>query len=310
MHHWQLALLKQIIRFNRRFTKSTYQKVKAAGDMTIIRYYRQQIDKMPAPRSAQYAPVSDNKFNGIVIKNQFSAKDKAILYFHGGAYILGSPKSELAITYPLSLATNSEVYSLAYRLAPEHPFPAALEDAVNAYRFLLEKNFKPENIACCGLSAGGGLVIATLLRLREQSLPLPHCAICLSPWLDLSCTFTKNYEKDFLLNSIDPDFMKQWPSLYAARTNLKDPLISPAYADLSGLPPLFIQASQHEMLFDSIVQFTDKAKMSGVQLSLDVWNDVPHGWQIFSGFLPQAKQAIKNIGQFINQLNGQSTLML
>lgn len=300
MHHWRLALIKQIVRFNRTLTKSTYQKVKAAGDMTIIRYYRQQIDKMPAPRGAQYVPLRDNKFNGIVIKNKSSATDKAILYFHGGAYTLGSPKSELAITYPLSQAANSDVYSLAYRLAPENPFPAALEDAVNAYHFLLEKDFKPENIIICGLSAGGGLTIATLLRLRDELLPLPRCAICLSPWLDLSCTFTETYKKEFLLNSVDPDFMKQWPKLYAAHTNLKNPLVSPVYADLSGLPPLFIQASKHEMLFDSIIRFTEKAKMSDVKLKLDVWNDVPHGWQILTSFLPQAKQAIENIGKFIH----------
>lgn len=303
MHNWQLALIKQIVRFNQTLTKSAYKKIKIKGAVAVISYYRKLVDKLPPPRGVQYMPVRNNKFNGIVIKNKFSATDKAILYFHGGAYTLGSPKSELAITYLLSQIANSDVYSLAYRLAPENPFPAALEDAVNAYHFLLEKGFKPENIVFCGLSAGGGLTIATLLRLRDESLPLPRCAICLSPWLDLSCTFTETYKKDFLLNSVDPDFMKQWPNLYAVHTNLKNPLVSPVYADLSGLPPLFIQASKHEMLFDSIVKFTEKAKMSDVKLKLDVWNDVPHGWQIFTSFLPQAKQAIKNIGQFINHNN-------
>ena len=229
--------------------------------------------------------------------------DKVILYFHGGGMVLMSPKTYRALTLEIAELTKMRVLSVDYRLAPEHPFPAQLEDCVNAYKWLLTQGFKAENIVIAGDSAGGNLTLTSLIKLRDDGIPLPAGAVALSPstdYTDNSETFYKNAPTDPILADIGVFW---WLTAYLAGEDQENPLISPLNADLKGLPPILLQVSTSEMLYDHSTRFAEKAKAAGVDVTLQEWKDTIH---VFQGFglhdLPEAKEAIIKIGEFIQQL--------
>jgi len=223
--------------------------------------------------------------------------DAVLLYIHGGGYVSCSPLSHRPVTAALARRIGCRVFALNYRLAPEHPFPAAAEDAVGAAEWLLKSGVKPENLALAGDSAGGGLVIATLVRLRDQGLPLPACAACLSPWVDLTATFACTNQKScaMFFPEDGPAFAKVYLNGASARSTLASPLL----ADLKGLPPLLIQVANTEMLYDDAVRLNDKARGSGVQSRLHVYDRLPHVWHMFVGVVPEAEQALNEIAEFV-----------
>jgi monoterpene epsilon-lactone hydrolase len=229
-----------------------------------------------------------------------SSVSGAILYFHGGGYIACSPATHRPITTRLARLTHLPVFAPDYRLAPEHRFPAALDDATNSYRYLIkEHDILPDTIAVAGDSAGGGLVLAVLVRLRDERVPLPACAVCQSPWTDLSGSGASIMENEGRCAMFHPQNIYDFAAAYLGDTSRTNPQASPLFADLSGLPPMLIQVGSTELLLDDARRVHQKVIDSGNSSVLDVYDDVPHGWQMLDPIVPEARAALQNIARFI-----------
>jgi len=246
--------------------------------------------------------VSAGGVDGEWISPANAPEDKAILYFHGGGFRIGSVASHRDLIAQVALASGCRVFAINYRLAPEHRFPAALDDALAAYRLMLDRGLKSHDIAFAGDSAGGNLVLAAMLALRERGLPLPISAVLMSPWTDLAATGTS------YVSRAEADPIHQRPMILALAKDYlgeqgdpRDPQVSPLYADLAGLPPLLIQVGDRETVLDDSVMFADKARAAGVDVSLEVWDGMIHVFQMFGAELPEAHQAIASIAQFLNR---------
>jgi monoterpene epsilon-lactone hydrolase len=224
-----------------------------------------------------------------------------LLYLHGGGYVVGSLNTHRELGARLGRDAGARVLMIDYRLAPEHPHPAAVDDAVAAYRWLLAQNVAPERIALAGDSAGGGLTIATLIALRDRGLPLPRCGVCFSPWVDLEGTGASMDEitNDPMLNRA---LIQHFARFYlTGGVDPRNPLAAPLHADLAGLPPLLIQASRHEVLRDDAVRIAEKARAAGVDCTIELTDEVPHVWQIFASILPEAREALASAGAFLRK---------
>ncbi len=228
-----------------------------------------------------------------------TTKDKVILYFHGGGYVIGSSHAHRPVVAKFVKGTGIGAVVFDYRLAPEHPFPAALDDSVAAYRWLLAEGISPSNIVFIGDSAGGGLCLATLLALRDQGIPLPAAAVALSPWTDL-----KNTGKSLKTNAnVDTlTWAGSWTvfsKYYAGDNDPGLPWISPLYGDLYGLPPILIYVGGDELLQDDSIRFAEKAKNAGVDVTLRVGEGMFHCYPVCSPLFPEAKEAMDEICTFI-----------
>ncbi len=223
-----------------------------------------------------------------------------ILYFHGGGYVAGSLASHRDIVSRLARETGRRVLAANYRLAPEHPFPAGVEDAVLIYRWLLDSRAcRAEETVFCGDSAGGGLALAAMIRLKKDGDRLPRAGICLSPWTDLAITGdsvkTKAAEDPF----IDPSALAYIAGQYLQRADPKNPLASPLYADLTGLPPLLIQVGSRECLLDDSLRLAEKARAAGVDVTIDVWQGMIHVFQCFAAVTPEGVAGIRRIAEYL-----------
>jgi acetyl esterase/lipase len=226
--------------------------------------------------------------------------ERTIFYLHGGSYTMGSLDSHRGLVGQIALASGMCVLIIDYRLAPENPFPAALEDATAAYRWLLEMGMLPEHIAIAGDSAGGGLTMATLLSLRDNGIALPALAVLLSPWTDLAGTG----ESLTTLDQADPllkwdEGLEKMAAYYFGDNDPRSPLISPLYADLHNLPPLLIQVGSNEILLDDAIRLAGQARQSGGDVTLQVWEGMWHVWHPWAVLVPESQQAIDEIGAFI-----------
>lgn len=222
-----------------------------------------------------------------------------LLYLHGGGYAIGSPASHRHLIGALAAASRTRAYALDYRLAPENPFPAALDDAVAGYRGLLASGVSPASIAIAGDSAGGGLTVATLLAVRDAGEPLPAAGVCISPWTDLTITagsYRTHAKRDPLVFEED---IKRWGEAYLGDADPRAPLASPLFADLAGLPPLLVQVGSEEVLLDDSVRLVERAKKAGVDASLEVWDDMIHVWHWFGEYLDEAAAGVDRIGKFL-----------
>lgn len=227
--------------------------------------------------------------------------ERVIYYLHGGGYVLGSINTHREMVSRLSRAASARVLILDYRLAPENPFPAAVDDSTAAYRWLLSVGVDPARLVIAGDSAGGGLTVATLVALRDAGESLPQAGICLSPWVDLECVgecMVTKAERDPVLTR---DISLMLAKAYLGDTDPRTPLASPIYADLTGLPPLLIQIGTAEVLFDDATRLADRARAAGVDVILEPWDDMIHVWHMFAAILPEGQQAIDRIGEFIRQ---------
>jgi epsilon-lactone hydrolase len=227
------------------------------------------------------------------------ARSRSILYLHGGGYVAMSPRTHRALTSRLAIWSDTSLFAVDYRLAPEYPFPAALEDATAAFRTLVAQGNSPSKIVVAGDSAGGGLALALLLALRDLGEPLPAGAVLFSPWTDLAATgqsVIDNNERDAL-------FYRSWMAglalHYLGTTPATHPLASPLYADLRGLPPLLLQASTTEILLDDSRRIIANAVQSDVPAQLQLWPNTPHGWQVFAPILPEGRSALRDAAAFI-----------
>ena len=225
--------------------------------------------------------------------------DRVILYLHGGGYVIGSINTHRELGSRLSRAAAARVLLIDYRLAPEHPHPAAVDDAVAAYRWLLSQGVNPSRLAIGGDSAGGGLTVATLVAVRDAGLPVPAAGVCLSPWVDLEGIGESMTTKAAADPMVQRDGLLKMAAAYLAGQNPRTPLASPLYADLSGLPPLLIQVGTAETLLDDSTRLAERARKSGVQVTLEPWEDMIHVWQAFASLLPEGRQAIDRIGEFV-----------
>jgi acetyl esterase/lipase len=222
-----------------------------------------------------------------------------LLYLHGGGYHFGSIRMYRELAARLALACSARVLVPEYRLAPEHPYPAAVDDARLVYRCLLDQGHAPERLAVAGDSAGGGLTIAATLALRDAGDPLPAALVCLSPWTDLTCsgeTMSTCAELDAMLPA---DIVRQYAASYAAGHDVRAPHISPLFGDLRGLPPLLIHVGTHEVLLSDSNRLAEAARAADVPVKLEVWPEMWHVWHLFAAMVPESRGAITGIAEFI-----------
>jgi len=225
--------------------------------------------------------------------------DRVLLYLHGGGYVIGSPHTHRALAGKIAKGIQAPCLLIDYRKAPENPYPAALDDSLESYKYLLAKGYQPQNIVVAGDSAGGGLAMALQYELREFHLPFPRCSVLLSPYLDLTGTgasIEKNAKNDRFLDVFE---MRRWAEMYADDHDHSDPMISPLFGDMAGLPPVLVQASQSEVLFDDSLRFVKKARKAGVNVTFQKWKGLIHWWHMF-GTMPEAQEAIDKVIKFIN----------
>jgi len=277
----------------------TKRLLRYTGDIAI----KQELENFPISSDIEIKSTMLDNIPAEWVIPPNSIKDHVILHIHGGGFIAGSPLGSRRITSAIAEATNLKILSIDYRLAPEYPFPAPLEDCVTAYNWLLSNGFNSENIIIAGESAGGNLTLATLLKLKDQGIDLPAGSFCLSPGTD--CTLSD--DSFFKNGATDPGLGDMaifwWIAAYLGGEDPHNPYVSPLFGDLSGLPPILIQASSCEMLYSDAYRFVEKAKKAGVNATLQSWDEMNH---VFQGtrfeLLPEAREAINKIGEFTNKL--------
>jgi epsilon-lactone hydrolase len=226
---------------------------------------------------------------------------RVLLYLHGGGYQLGSPATLRHMVGLLSDAAQARVLSIGYRLAPEHPFPAALEDAVTAYRWLVATGTDPAGIAIGGDSSGGGLSLGALVALRDAGDAMPAAAAVISPWTDLALTGDSLRTRAAVEVMLKLEGLPETANLYLAGTDPRHPYASPLYADLRGLPPILIHVGDAEIILDDSTRFAARAREAGVDVTLEIWDEMPHVWHAFAGLLPEADRAIAGIGAWLRE---------
>lgn len=228
-----------------------------------------------------------------------SDRSKVLLFFHGGGYCSGSIVSHRGMVTEAGRAARARTLAVGYRLAPEHPFPAAIEDARSAYRFLLDQGFAPSKIAIAGDSAGGGLTLALMTSVRDAREPLPACAWLVSPWVDLRMTGASLAEKAASDPLISKSYLEELASAYLAGADPTNPLVSPLHADLAGLPPLLVQVGSAETLLDDAVRIARRAGAADVRVNLEIWPHMIHAWHLWAAQLEAGRRAIASAGAFI-----------
>jgi acetyl esterase/lipase len=246
--------------------------------------------------------VSASGVAGEFVATPTSRPDRHVLFLHGGGYVTGSPALYRHFTWRIATTARARVLAIDYRLAPEHPFPAALDDAVAAYRWLLAGTAQPQRTAVMGDSAGGGLALALLLRLRDDELDLPAAAIAMSPWTDLALTgasLSLNAKSDPMLNAADA---RLFADCYLAGADPRNPYASPLYGNPAGLPPTLIQVGSDEILHDDASRMAENLRAAGCRVQIEVWPRMPHGWHLFAPVLPEARKAIAHIGAFADRV--------
>lgn len=237
------------------------------------------------------------------VVNKKCPYDKVILYLHGGGYALGSCNTHRSLVNRIAESTAVKALLIEYALAPEAPFPAGLHDALLGYEWLIAQGYQAKDIILMGDSAGGGLALSTFLTLKERNMPLPGGIVCLSPWTDLSCTrhsFKTNGKKDMIVQHA---VATRLASDYVGDDGFDffHPQISPIFGNYEGCPPILIQASTAEVLYNDSKDLATLLKNQELPVSLQAWDDMPHVWQIFSDILPQGRQAIESIAHFVRQ---------
>ncbi len=261
--------------------------------------FEEMLAGIPVGEDVSFERIEVGGLSALASTTPGAAADKALIYLHGGAYVIGSAQGYRALSSALGRAAGARAISLDYRLAPEHPFPAAVDDAVAAYRALLGQGLKPHNIAVAGDSAGGGLTVAMLVAAGQAGLPMPAAALAISPWVDLECTgatIASKADEDPALNLAG---LKSTAGLYLNGASARTPLASPLHADLSGLPPLLIQVGSAEILLDDAVRLAGRAGEAAVETHLRVWPRMPHVWHAFGFMLSEGRDAIAEAGEFI-----------
>ncbi len=267
------------------------------------RLWRLRALRARVPRDVALTILQEDDAPGewITPRRGAAADAPVVLYLHGGGYFFCSPRTHRPITFGLARRTGGTVLALDYRLAPEHPYPSALDDTIRAVHWLYAAGISPERLLLAGDSAGGGLAVAALVAMRDAGRPLPAGAICFSPWVDLSCRSASLDTNDRRCAMLFGDSVRRGAQLYLDGADPYDPLVSPVYADLSGLPPLLIHVSDCEVLFDDAVRLAARARDCGVDVELTIWDRLPHVWQMADGLIPEATSALDHAAAFARE---------
>ena len=293
MSQQQLDSLLQMMKAQPVIQGATVQQQRAG--------FEQMGAMFPVDADIKREPVTANGVKSEWVSAPDADPGRAILYLHGGGYVIGSINTHRALAARLSRAAKARVLVIDYRLAPEHPFPAAVDDSVAAYRWMLAQGLKASRIAVAGDSAGGGLTAATLVAIREAKLPVPAVGALLSPWVDMEGIGASMTSKD----SVDPMVHKEpllgMAKAYLGGQNPRTPLAAPLYADLTGLPPLLIQVGTSETLLDDASRLAERAKKAGVNVTYEPWENMIHVFQLFAPMLDEGQQAIEKIGAFVRK---------
>lgn len=273
--------------------------------------YRQRRKDIDA-RGLQYGPAPDvavepvraNGVRGEWTSTPQADRDSALLYLHGGGFVIGSLDSHRHLVSEVGRAAHAWALALDYRLAPEHPFPAAVEDSVSGYRFLLSRGYKPGHIAVAGDSAGGGLVVSAMVAIRDAGLPQPGCGWCISPWVDLEAIGETMSTKAAADPTVQRAGILDMARMYLNGADPRSPLATPIYADLTGLAPLLIQVGATETLLDDAVRLAKAAGAADVRVDLQIWPEMIHVWHLFHPELSAGRRAIEQGGAFIRAMTG------
>jgi epsilon-lactone hydrolase len=290
------TIVKLIVRLTagRVDVATKYKSLNRGGDLFAKAFLR-------VPRTCRVSPVDAIGVPAEWFTPAGPDSGKRILYLHGGGYVLFSTTLYRDLICRIARASDARVLAINYRLAPEHPYPAAVDDAMAAYRWLLKTGVKPSRVAVMGDSAGGGLTFVLLQKLRDKKLPLPACAVCLSPWADLTMsnpTHRDNRKKDPMMQKT---ILRDCAAHYAGKKKQSDPGISPQFGKFSKLPPLLIQVGSEEVLLDDARVAAEKAGKAGTKVDLQVWHGMIHDFQMWAKVLPDARKAIRDIGRFIDK---------
>lgn len=276
-----------------------------APEGASIEEMRTGFDSMAASIPSLSGVRSEAVDAGGVPAQWFSAEDcdpsRVVLYFHGGGYVIGSIDSHRPLLERLCVATGGRVLALDYRLAPENPFPAAVEDAATAHRWLLGQGVEASRIAFAGDSAGGGLTIAALVKVRDSGDPLPACGVAISPWVDMECAGESMETRAAEDPMVQREAVQELAQVYLNGADPRSPLASPLHADLAGLPPVLIQVGTAETLHDDSTRLESKLKGAGGDATLEVWDEMIHVWHLFAPMLDKGQEAIDVMAEFIRK---------
>ena len=282
----------------------TLRSLPSRGDITIeqARAGLEVLSEIVKPAAdVQCEPLDVDGVPGEWVAASNADPERIVYCLHGGGYTIGSIKSHREMVSRISRATAARALLVEYRLAPEHRFPAAVEDALSGYRWLISNGADPARMAIAGDSAGGGLTVATLVALRDAGDPLPAAAVCISPWVDMECLGESMRTKADVDPWVQYEPLVKQAEMYLAGADPRHPLAAPLYADLSGLPPLLIQVGTSETLLDDSTRLAERATAAGVDVTLDVWDEMIHVFQLFATMLPEGQQAIDRIGEFVRE---------
>jgi acetyl esterase/lipase len=272
-----------------------------AGDVAVLRAaFNELMARVPVPDDVHRTATTIGSVDAVDVTVEGANADNVILYFHGGVYVIGTAAATVPLVSDLARRTGARALTVEYRLAPEHPYPAAVQDAQAVYEGLLDQGVVPSQIAFAGESAGGGLAVATLLASREAGTPLPSCAFLMSPYADLTLSGETLAAKQSVDPILTPAGLRARVPDYVAGADASDPFISPIFGDLSGLPPLLIQVGSHEILLSDAVRLAERAAVADVPVTLDVTAGVPHVFQGFAAVLDEAGAALDRASEFLN----------
>jgi epsilon-lactone hydrolase len=293
---WRAAVLRSLLRLQKRLLSRLHTPIPTVRDrLKLIEPF------VPGPpRGTQTIPLHAGGVPAVQVAVRQSRGDRCVLFFHGGGYAVGTARLYRDFLWRLGVAARAQVLYFDYRLAPEHPFPAALDDAITVYRWLAER-FDAQHIAFFGDSAGGGLALAALQKLRDEGFALPAAVAAASPWTDLALT-----GPSLKLNAAADPMMDvgKFPGLadgYTAGADPRNPYISPLYGNPAGLPSTLIQVGSDEVLRDDAVRMADKMRLAGCDVQIEVWPKMPHVWHLYARILPEGRDAIERIGAFVRE---------
>jgi monoterpene epsilon-lactone hydrolase len=266
---------------------------------TLRAIFEEVMRQVPVAPDVRRTPITVGGIGALEVTIDGTDPADVILYFHGGVYVIGSAAATVPLVSDLARRTATKVITVDYRLAPEHPFPAALQDARAAYEGLLEQGVDPDRIALAGESAGAGLAVATLVALRDAGKTLPSSAFLMSPYVDLTLSGESLVNKAALDPILTPDGLRQRVTDYVADADPSDPYVSPIHGDLAGLPPMLIQVGSHEILLSDAIRLAARAATADVAVTLDVVPGVPHVFQAYAAVLDEGNAALDRAATFV-----------
>jgi monoterpene epsilon-lactone hydrolase len=268
--------------------------------------FEEAMSHVPVADDVHQTPVTVGGVGALDVVVEGNTSTDVILYLHGGGYVIGSAKSSVPLAGELARRTSARVIAVDYRLAPEHPFPAAVDDAKAAYKGLLSQGIAPGNIALAGESAGGGLAVATALAVRDGQEPLPASILAMSPWIDLTLSGSTLVEKQSVDATLTGDGLRRSAGDYVGISDATNPYISPIFGDLHGLPPMLIQSGSREILLSDALRLASRAADDDVRTTLDVVPGAPHVFQAYAAMLDEGEAALRRAADFL--INGWTTV--